>query len=762
MSPFRNGVLRRHDGSMRLRSSSERAEKRVPNEQSQVSYPPIGGVPFASSPTLNEYYNGVEQKSYTDSAREDDDLIESRNTTYNTPAILEEDENDPYSHAAMTRRAEEILANAKKRLTNMEGNLSRARSTLERRPSSSMSSFENRSTEPVSLYTIPGKSRTAGGYSPAKHRQANLPTLIDTKQGHSRVFSETSVPSTLQTGLPNGQSSGEDIEALNGLGISGMDVSTRERNSEPSRNWFWNGLTRNTSLNHGGRHNHSLQPLKEDGPAPDSFKRPEKRQEVIEEEETVDLSSPTAATFNVQHPPTAGLSRARSTTQMSDLREQMSDLKGKISSLKQRAREDNLRRRSLQSLRTPSPFTAAPEQWYAGSSVPADTHAKVEPNVVGIAQASSGEEERGRKAFQDSGHASPVLDPGDVNTYAGKDAEAAVMLSPDPEDLALTDSPHPEDEIVPTYPSKKGRLVLGSPEPEVSRKRERLVILSDSSPTKDKFNQVSAREPAEEPPPADAREDSMYGDEDLHVSPTSPIVERHEDRPDAFDYEHFILHSAMGSYSGVGMRRSSSTRKRGSSESSASSVETAKARNSTGEGSKVTKVEAAVGVNGSHGRQNSMDSVSTSDTFATADEGQDGKVRSPRHILDHPKKHKGSPEMISPSSPNKSRVKHISTAQKVVISGKIPKPAVVEKAPVDLLSYLASVAPREETESWSSLQLGDRDKELVERLVKSLAKVCGHVQGVEAEGSKYEGRVFRRKLDAARRVLDGEMNGEAF
>ena len=35
---------------------------------------------------------------------------------YQTPSILDEDENDPESHAAMTRRAEEILANAKKRL----------------------------------------------------------------------------------------------------------------------------------------------------------------------------------------------------------------------------------------------------------------------------------------------------------------------------------------------------------------------------------------------------------------------------------------------------------------------------------------------------------------------------------------------------------------------------------------------------------------------------------------------------------------------
>lgn len=71
------------------------------------------------------------------------------------------------------------------------------------------------------------------------------------------------------------------------------------------------------------------------------------------------------------------------------------------------------------------------------------------------------------------------------------------------------------------------------------------------------------------------------------------------------------------------------------------------------------------------------------------------------------------------------------------------------------------MTPGEEAGPASSLQLGDRDEELVERLVKSLAKVCGHVHESGAEGSQYEARVFRRKLDAARRVLDGEMNGEA-
>ena len=113
-SPFRNGVLRRHDGSTRLRSSSEKGDRR---EQSRFLYQSEEGAPLASSPTIQEQYNGLEQKSYAETASEDYDRVETRDSVYNTPAILEEDENDPRSHAAMTKRAEEILANAKKRLT---------------------------------------------------------------------------------------------------------------------------------------------------------------------------------------------------------------------------------------------------------------------------------------------------------------------------------------------------------------------------------------------------------------------------------------------------------------------------------------------------------------------------------------------------------------------------------------------------------------------------------------------------------------------
>ena len=653
----------------------------------------------------------------------------------------------------------------------MEGNLNRARSTLERRPSSSMSSFNGRNTGPVSQYAIPGRNRNP---TPSKHRQGNLLDMDDAKQGHYRVSSETSVPSSLQTVTINGRPTAGKMEEPNGLGISGMDATTRDRHSEPGRNWFWNGLSRNGSVNHPTRHNHNLQALNEDGPPPQSFENAHRPHEDIREEEEHEESLREDDSFSFQHPPQAtGISRARSNAQMSDLRGQMQDLKGKISTLKERARADSLRRRSLQSLRTPSPFTAAPEQWYTGVSLVQEPTRATEPGTAEAALPLNVEikPHDAESALKDSGQPSPVFEQNGNILEHPQDVEE--QHSPDPEDLALTDSPILDVEHAPTFPSKKERLILGDADDhdnhEIAARKERVVIIDDSPTLDEDFDPEIRQRINEQPSPVKSEENTLPEDEVFDESSVSPPIERHEDRPDAFDYEHFILHSAMGSYSGVGMRQSSSMRKRASSGSSTSSVETTKPRNSLGEKPDASLLKDNINIKaGAHGRQDSVDSLSTVDTFATAHEGQDGTGRTSHQVPDHPKKHKGSPEIPSPSSPYKTRVvRHISSAQKGMPNGRTSKSLTAMRKssppqPPDLLTYLATLSPREETAPIQSPQLGDRDKELVEELVKSLAKICTDIQALGVEGNKYEARIFRRKLDAARRVLDGKMNGEAF
>lgn len=729
-SPFKNGILRRYDGYTKQKSSSEKDDRRTtPKEEAALP----------SSPTIQGDHTRKGQTHDAEAAAQEYDRVETSDSTYSPPSVLDEDEDDPQSHAAMTRRAEEILANAKKRLTNMEGNLTRARSTLERRPSSSMS-FSKRGAEPVSLYTLPRKGRNPSGFSPSKHRQANLPMLDENQQGHNRVFSETSVPSTLQT-APN-----EVFQEENIRHPCGGDPAAKERNSEPSRNWFWNGLTRNTSFNHAARHN-GLQPLNEDGPAPQSFEQLSQSNE-YKDDETFDLEpSPNVATFEAPAPPNTGLTRARSTTQMRDLRDQMQDLKGKISTLKQRAKEDNLRRRSLQSLRTPSPFTAA-EQWCNGQPVAEADHSTVqgfglveEPKILYAEDATNG--------------AAPKnVGPPFVTTENDEAKRNGDSYVKDP-----LPNPTSEDEE-PTPRSSHVESITYHKSPSQSPV-QRLIIVDELSPVN-----------------INSKADSLYGDQDYHETSAEPVVQRHEDRPDAFDYEHFILHSAIGSYSGVGVRRSSSMRKRRDSGSSVSSVETTKPRNSRSEANGHATNGNESSSSGSHVRKDSVDSVSTVNTFATATEGKPAPASNddddedddwtPRHTMagswqPEAKKHKVNGINISPKSRGK---KHIASAIKA--SRNDPNPPEDKSSPAqppDLLSYITSIARPDspgEGAPVHSLQIGDRDRELIERLVGSLAKVCANLHRLGAEGAVYEARVCRRKLDTARRMLDGEVHGEAF
>ena len=107
-SPFRNGILRRRDGSTKHRSLSEKGDSRTTSNEDVAL--------VSSSPALEDY-NHERQNDDTEPAAQDGDQVEIRDSIYSPPSVLDEDEDDPHSHAAMTRRAEEILANAKKRLT---------------------------------------------------------------------------------------------------------------------------------------------------------------------------------------------------------------------------------------------------------------------------------------------------------------------------------------------------------------------------------------------------------------------------------------------------------------------------------------------------------------------------------------------------------------------------------------------------------------------------------------------------------------------
>ncbi|KAL9036434.1 MAG: hypothetical protein Q9214_006133 [Letrouitia sp. 1 TL-2023] len=672
-------------------------------------------------------------------------------------AIVEEDE-DSSSHAAMSIRAEQILANAKKRLNQeMESNLNRARHTINR-PSSSMSSFISRSPDRQSLYTIP-KS-----LSPSKHRQQSSPT--SNGKGHIRVFSETSVPSSMQSATPDPNGNVEGARSSSAMGAVETGPATEQSSKqgpEASRDWFWNGLNRSTST----RHNYGLQPLNEDGPPLSTF-------EPSERQDSPSVSHDNAASASAEQQGSStsaldrsnlsatGLTRARSTNQMRDIRDQMQDLKGKISSLKQKAREDSLRRRSLQTLRTPSPFTAA-EQWYAEApGYPRDrSRSRPRENSPSTIQETAEENENSERSKRSSAQeTTPILN------------RKVLRDSPGSAEASDRSRPH---EGPPRETDDSPNTVIDVPSSESHR------------------TQIDDIGPENETGTADAADGLQDDNEDFHDSSTSPVGERHEDRPDAFDYEHCFLHSGMCT---IERGRKS----RSSSHSSSSSVETTKPNHVIiGEPGEMGSDEAmnvtprATGADSqllelSHARKGSVESVSTVATFATAREGKssDEDTEEDEWVYTRPMAGSWEPEYpshrkVTVGRKNAAQVRAQGTAHSAQArSPPVPQRSDSEaardstdtvkgmeasqEAPMpDLLAFLSMKLPlSEEEKGQKQIELSESDKELADRLAKSLAKVCWQLQVASQQGGKYEGRVWRRRLDAARRVLDGEVNGEAF
>ncbi|KAL8704382.1 MAG: hypothetical protein Q9201_002451 [Fulgogasparrea decipioides] len=795
-SPVRNllgnGHRLRHTSSEKALKMQETQDIRPLSKQSELSQRSAGST-LASSPLLHEEF-GFKRTGDTrppDGASDHWDtmddgsvisesvspLVDAERESYPMSenggidgykfsdrfrkAIVEEDD-EPYSHAAMSVRAEEILANAKKRLTEMESNLNRARHTINR-PSSSMSSF-NTTSDPQSMYTLPKN------LSPSKHRQQNSPPSSSSSKGHSRVFSETSVPSSMQTSPPKREGHPDDVRSSSAIGSVGMDASTGAvpKQGSESRDWFWTGLTRNTS--HGARlNNYGLQPLDEDGPPPLTFDSPERQQsppladniaEFIPSNEH-DLED---ATTQYTSPSSTSLTRARSTNQMRDIRDQMQDLKGKISSLKQRAREDSLRRRSLQSLRTPTPFTAA-EQWYTGASGYNRDRSRSRPR------------EGSPPAIQ------PVIEEeAETKQYP--------VQTPEPEGQKIVE--------LATNGSSRNEPVLEEPSLPTdgsiardSNDSPKTAIDGFSTESDVTADQTGLEQPLMADQENGVEDGSGGGEQEMAESSALPIGGRHEDRPDAFDYEHLFLHSRMGTL-GQG------SRSRSSSHSSEYSVETTKPSRVSAEVGEVSSNghtsldESAMDQYSSdsrssiHERKGSVESVSTVATFATATEG-DGSAsdadeeewvyRRPMAGSwepEYPGSHKLTAGKKNVPQPGNKGTKHTTQVTSQPLStdtsaGSTPSPAEAriesqpsETATADLLAFLSSTLPSEDGASPRPIELSDSDRELAAKLVRSVAKVCVQLQAFSMEGNKYGGRPWRRRLDGARRVLDGETNGEVF
>ncbi|KAG0650033.1 hypothetical protein D0Z07_3876 [Hyphodiscus hymeniophilus] len=693
---------------------------------------------------------GDDEESVADSYTEEVIAAETQRLSKREANVGQEE--DQNSSAALSRRAEHILLNAKKRLNNMEGNLTRARSSLYITPSSSMSSIHSSSPLARSTPSPPNRIISQSGVPAAKHRQLNSPADSPSSPGHSRVYSENSISSGLRNApFPVRSASA----AARYMGKAGVEASQRSPTISHSPDNVGEPLNKTSPPRL------QLEALSEHDVIPEF------------DTESVRSSMDESRDSGGEH---RGLTRSVSSMQMRDLRDQMHDLKGRLSVLRDRARDDTMKRRSLQSLRTPSPFTAA-EQWYTGS------HNYVE----GALSADAGVAHPPWKEDETKSNPSGETPRSESKTPTAKNEDTAQI----PEDAASDDTSVYED-VGEEYRDSGG---LDKHEPRELEEEDHDTAVeglpgNGDDVTVNDYNDEMVNHDELDEYDSDA---SLY-----HDTLTTPLS--HEDREDAFDYEHFFLHSAMGTISQQRHGRRDSV----GSYSSEDSVETT--RGPTAPSGPSERPSAG------HLRSGSTDSISTIGTFATATEGRrsmDGEetddfavqhviappvrtttpVTAKRSTFGSPAKNglpndrQPSPEALSrPSSAHndtsqwngsnfhRPSVASFDSFESTGTSRSFPlvnKPRGQKSLTPDVrASHQSGSILNVSATLIGDHAVGDRmqpspvhmlardDQILVEKLVASLGKCVLGLQ--EAGKGSYESKAWRRRLDSARRILEGE------
>ncbi|KAH6998164.1 hypothetical protein BKA56DRAFT_664784 [Ilyonectria sp. MPI-CAGE-AT-0026] len=697
---------------------------------------------------------------------------------------------DRFSTNSISDRAEQILANAKKRLTTMEGNLSRARSSLYYTPMSDGST-------PSPPILRPSTSL----------REPTAPP----SSGHSRMLSDT----TFQNGP-----AGYPTRSASALGAAGgyRQPLTSSRSADALGAGYFGPKPSHHPLDT------SLEPLSEDE----------------------DYEDANGNYYNNLRSPTFGyatdkeITRSASVAQMRDLKGQMMDLKGKISSLREQARADSMKRRSLQSLRTPSPFThsrwdqgfiekgtptsSGPETpwqapWSAGLA-PADFGMeKLIPSYEEIAAAEAAAENEEAVRI-DYGDAVEPLARDAINGTSSTESEQTergveVKEVNEVKEEQLEEQVQQQEEQVQQQEEQVQQVQQQVQEPQEEVKlaeqveEEEQLFDEDLRPTVEddweESEKLEGEEQGEQDEPAAVDEVPLEGDQDgdfsdyesesgeslYHDTIQHPVS--HEDREDAFDYEHFFLHSAMGTISQQRLGRRDSS----ASVSSDDSVETTRGP--------VMNLP----------RRSSVESVSSVNSFATATEGRssrtstlqdetketaidtpdlsdssDGPPTSKRTTFggfEFPRSKRNSAD-FQPGYVRRSTVVHRPTNSENVAShrpsissfestgtnrsfplvnraklnGGVLTPGgspdhelkqIAESLMQDTASACGKEAGDGDDQTAAVSLLAKEDQVLVEKLVASLGR-C--VLGLtEVSRASTESRMYRRRLETARRILEG-------
>jgi hypothetical protein len=532
---------------------------------------------------------------------------------------------------------------------------------------------------------------TTYGHRARQYSQSPLSSV--SSLGHSRNQSLTDLPSPLPIKVvPRTQ--GQPKRSSSALGSFAGGLSSLERSAS------LRGV-RSQEVMRESR----LQSWMEESPL---------RQEVVEPVRTSSQAS--------HHSRTASIESSVRPTSALDLRTQMDELKGRISSLRERAQEDKVKRLSINSMRTPSPFSTS-EQWYTDGEA-YKNHALSTDAGIGW-----------------SPNQSPIALHTDHEFPSSKSSDG--KLKPNVPIIHSLETEYAESHY------QDAEETLDDLEEE-SRKADEKAIL-----TAHRLSQIQNDVPAEL---EDDKENESDGDEQDVESTEGgseyyeavPVLgERHEDRADAFDYEHFFLHSAMGSF----------TRERSNSFSSEDSIETTRPVSPKRPATAVQTPQDVERSPSLHHRSQSYDSISSAASFQTAVEGNESDSDNSE----------GSPDPISQTSTinnvnTTNTVTNGNTSPRRKINGNAfshtpPNPEVIFRDNDRPLSTLISSFLEKDTLSREPSALLQQDRELVGNVFQSLKDVCNSLQGFDSDD--YERRAWRRRLDAARRALDGEFEATA-
>jgi hypothetical protein len=428
----------------------------------------------------------------------------------------------------------------------------------------------------------------------------------------------------------------------------------------------------------------------------------------------------------------------------------MDELKGRISSLKEKTREDQIKRQSIISTRTPSPFTAA-EIWYqttdAYQSPALSTDAGIgwSPNQSPVTSKTP----TGMDGFQGRQKAESSRSP--------NSSQSAVQPGPEaPTEYAESRYEDAEEDII------EAAAGLGINEEPDARTAEPLNLREEEEAELEDGEEAISNEMDDKDemgePGSDDTIDEGYDDQSVdgqsEYFDSQPVAERHEDRPDAFDYEHFFLHSAMGSFTRA--------QKRGSM-SSEDSIETTKPISDfkpPAENPRLDGTEPDERSPGLHRRSQSVDSISTLATFKTATEGHGSDSGSDNGdnpldaVTQQLLQNSASTLPNGISSPTKTP--RLDSGFQVI--RKPEDPSATRPAPAVPKALTSSAGIVNALLDFDSVagpgEFPDTDRGLVESVVNSLQQVCLSMQSQPL--NTYEKRLWRRRLDAARRVLDGE------